>query len=65
MKPDVKNYARIDNLDIYVYAYRKLTEREFALAVKTYLQEHHLKKLPASGEIAIHFLLCSNPEDFL
>ncbi|MBP3261066.1 hypothetical protein [Pseudobutyrivibrio sp.] len=65
MKPNVKNHGRIDNLDIYVYAYRRLTEKEFALAVKSYLRENHLKKLPQSGKIEIYSILGSSSTDLL
>lgn len=55
--PDVVTKVRIGKLRIYIYAYRKLSEPECKAAIKAYMLQQKLQRLPKSGVLKIVSIL--------
>lgn len=61
--PSVVNTIKAGKFTLKVYAYRKLKEKELLQAVKIYLKQNHIKKLPTSGTASLITTIGSNPAD--
>ena len=51
--PNVVTKINLESTSFEIYAYRKLSQSECLLAVRHYLRQKHLKKLPKNKKIKI------------
>lgn len=51
--PHVVTKAKFETTTFEIYAYRKLSKSECYLAIRQYLQQHHIKKIPLNKKIKI------------
>ena len=51
--PNIVTKVIIENTTFEIYAYRKLSKSECHFAIRHYLQQKHLKKVPKNKKIKI------------
>lgn len=51
--PNVKNIMRVGDFTLYVYAFRRLSERELRQSAARWLQENRRRTFPKTGEASM------------
>lgn len=63
--PNVVTTVKSGQLLIKIFAYRPSSEKECRIAIRTYMSNSKLERLPSSGTIKIFTLFGNNPLDNL